>query len=90
MPDAVTLSQRIGIGGLLWPSSCRRICRNFPSLAFRNRSSSSDSTAYVTTNFNILQNKYTYPFILVGFTLLGFYPSIEYPATRLWDLVSDR
>ena len=76
MPDAVTLSHCISVGGCLCPSSCRSILGIFPSLELSNRSPSYDSAADTTTSFNIKQNKYIAPFILIGSTLLDFETNI--------------
>ena len=72
MPASVTLSQWIGVGGCLWPSSCRKILRTFPSLELSNRAPSSASAADATTNLNITKNTYIALFKFISFPLMGF------------------
>ena len=55
IPVVVLLSQCMGVGGCVWPTSWRMRRIIFPSLQLQNKAANSASAADVTTNFRIPQ-----------------------------------
>ena len=90
MPDAVALSQCMGVGGCGWPSSLSVSLIIFASFAFKNIATNSVSVSDAATNLRIVQNVRIGPFGWMGRLTSGCQPRKKWPAARLLAFFAER
>ena len=90
MPNAVALSQWMGVGGCGWPSSANVSIIVRPSYKFMKSAPKYASADDDTTHFNIVKRVNIEPLSVMGYPYLGTEPREKWPDAQLLAFFADR